>query len=701
MIFQPHNLNYELSPYTGLTRENWMEAGVYLLTGIFEHLSSYDAPMVAPRNEWEVSYPRPGDSKHRIQAEYFEGLVRSFLIAAMLLHNDSQLCIAGYSLKDYYKSQILRACTPGDSNYVGHYEAARATMHNIEANPFQSSQQTVECGALVIGLWACREVIWDTYTKEERNQIAGFLSGYAHGVTLEHNWRLFNMLMLAFLHMEGYPIDEEIMLDHAQTILGYYAGDGWYRDGHAFDYYSCWAFQLYGPIWNLWYGYECAPEIAAGFERNSNRLMEAYANFFDKNGHTNMWGRSGIYRNGPTCAFAANLLLRESKADPGTARRICSGSLLQFLTHEKLLCKGIPSLGFYGQFAPMVQPYSCTESPLWMGKAFICLYLPENHPFWTAVENNGSWGEESSQRVREQFFDGPGLCVSNHEANGSTILRTGKVIRAQNDQNGIWSYGKLCYHSQYPWEAVPTEVVSVDGRECCRIREEVESQQYTVTDEVFGVYEKANATFWSGLKGDILYRKQFFGFTDTKKLYAIRSINLADFAVPYGLIRVDQMKFHRRPVALTLGALGFPDNGTTIEIAECAYGDGKVARAIILKGRDTSGRKKQMAMTIYDGWEELELLHSKGSNADSEKSILVYACLKRQKLYGHEPCVMISQVITREDFTDFMEEELFPITGIEYGDGWNYGGYGVVRVVLKNGDIKVVDFDGMEGRLLL
>ena len=51
-------------------------------------------------------------------------------------------------------------------------------------------------------------------------------------------------LIWAFLDMEGYEIDEEIMLDHAQSILAYYAGDGWYRDGHSFDYYSCWAFNV-------------------------------------------------------------------------------------------------------------------------------------------------------------------------------------------------------------------------------------------------------------------------------------------------------------------------------------------------------------------------------------------------------------------------------------------------------------------------
>ena len=82
------------------------------------------------------------------------------------------------------------------------------------------------------------------------------------------------MLDMAFLYMEGYEIDRDIMRDHAQAILGWYAGDGWYRDGHSFDYYSCWAFNVYTAFWNLWYGYEEEPYLAARFEEQSNRLME-------------------------------------------------------------------------------------------------------------------------------------------------------------------------------------------------------------------------------------------------------------------------------------------------------------------------------------------------------------------------------------------------------------------------------------------
>jgi len=370
-VFEPKHVDYELSPYTGLTRESWIEAAEYLLGGIFQNIKDFEDPVVMPRKETKVTYPHSADAVWEIKAEYFEGLARSLFIAAPLIHIKPELVINDIHIRDYYKNQILRSCTPGDNVYVGSYAECRELSK--DPNPFRAFQQTVETCALVICLWMSKAEIWDTYTKAERDVIADFLSEYAHGNTVPQNWRLFNMLDLAFLNMEGYAIDADIMREHAQAILAYYAGDGWYRDGHSFDYYSCWAFNVYAPLWNEWYGYEHEPYLAKRFEENSNALMRTYADFFDADGFTNMWGRSNIYRNAATSAFDGNMMLRDSKADPGLARRISSGSLMQFLGREDFLYKGVPTLGFYGQFTPLVQGYSCAESPFWLGKAFLCL----------------------------------------------------------------------------------------------------------------------------------------------------------------------------------------------------------------------------------------------------------------------------------------------------------------------------------------
>lgn len=684
MKFTPKTLDFDLSPYTGLTRESWLEAGKYMLEGIFQNIPDITHPVVMPRKETEITYPHLKDSEEAQQtqrtAEVFEGLTRSFFIAAPMIHNIPDLEICGFSMVEYYKSHILRVCTRGDSLYVGTYADQQEIAGH--ADPFRAFQQTVETCALVICLWISKEQIWDTYTQAQKDVIAAFLESYAHENTVPQNWRLFNMLDMAFLHMEGYPIQKDIMRDHAQAILNYYAGDGWYRDGHSFDYYSCWAFNVYAPIWNLWYGYENEPWLAEQFERNSNQLMDSYADFFDRDGWTNMWGRSNIYRNAATSAFDGNLMLQSSKADPGLARRISSGSLMQFLGREDFLYKGVPTLGFYGQFSPLVQGYSCAESPFWLGKAFLCLHLPADHPFWTAKENNGTWEKLKDDEVKVTCLDGPALCFSNHQANGETILRTGKVVKHPGDEHGMWNYSKLCYNTKYPWESAPCP--------------EVEAQQYVLKDLTTGKLSKANVTFWHKQVRTVLYRRQFFHYNLEQECHWIQAINLADFAVPYGIFRVDKLRLHRCPVELTLGAYGFPDNGT--EIIERTKGE---AKAIILKGKDSQGQNKQLAMTICGGWKELRFVRSQNTNPDSEKSIIVYAITDRQKQYGYEPYILLSQVLTKESHEDFSEEELFPVRHIEYTDPQGCGGYGPVVLTMEDGSERWIEFEGIESQLML
>lgn len=684
MKFEPTNLDYDLSPYTGLTRAHWIEAGKYLLTGMFNHIPSLEAPVIMPRRETEITYPHKnstgGQLKLEEMAQKFEGLARSFLIAAPLIHIEPDVNICGYSLREYYRRQVLYTCTKGHPNFVGYMEDLRELANTTDLS--RAFQQTVETCALVMCLDICKEEIWDTYSKDEKDIIASFLLSYAHTSTVPQNWRLFNMLDMAFLHKEGYAIDKDIMREHAQVILNYYAGDGWYRDGQNFDYYSCWAFNVYTAFWSNWYGYEHEPYIASKYEANSNKLMETYADFFDRDGFTNMWGRSNVYRNAATSAFDGNMMFKNSTVNPGLARRIASGSLLQFFTRDDFLYDGVPTMGFYGQFAPLVQGYSCAESAYWLGKAFLCLHLPADHPFWTEPENNGSWETLGEKGIKETTLNGPALCFTNHNASGETILRSGKVVKKSSDTHAMWNYSKLSFNSKYPWESSPAK--------------DIESMQYVLTDSLNGDIEKCNVTFWHGMRDNVLYRRQFFNYRLETETHWRQTLNLADFPVEYGILRADKLRLYRAGFSLTLGAYGFPDNGTEIIRKES-----ESAKAIILKGHDYTGCAKQLAMTIYDGWDSIDLVHSEGTNPDSSKSIVIYGRTARHKLYGYEQFVLISQVITKEALEDFTEDEIFPIKEIIYTDKEGKGGYGPVEIILKNGDKKTIDFEGIEGNLQL
>lgn len=713
MIFEVKEPNYKLSPCTGMTRKHWLDAGRYLLEGIFGNLKNPEDPLVMPRKETEVTYPHldAPEKQREIErkAEIFEGLTRSFFIASVMIKNEPDIEINNIRLREYYKKHILRVCTQEDNMYVGSYEYMQKMTGSTDS--FRCYQQTVESCALVVGLWICREQIWADYTKKERDCIAALVSGFAHANTVPQNWRFFNMLDLAFLHMEGYEIDREIMVDHAQAVLNYTVGDGWYRDGQSFDYYSCWAFNLYAPIWNYWYGYENEPYLAGRFEKYSNQLMKTYPDFFDRDAYTNMWGRSCIYRNGAASPLFANFFLRNPTADPGNARRIMSGSLLQFLTRDDFLYKGVPTLGFYGQFIPLVQGYSCAESPLWMGKAFLCLVLPPEHPFWTAIENNGTWEKLGKGEVKKTLLGGPALLYTNHEANGETILRSGKVFKMASDIHGMWNYGKLNYNTKYPWESTPIVApedkhVDKESMPLC------ESQQYLL----FGANDKhparGNMLFWCGERDHVLYRRMFFDGNLETEQHWLQAINLADFPVERGIFRVDKMRLVFRPVKITLGAYGFPDNPgtdgkqTEIIMREEKLPDGSVAQAVILIGHDHTGVQRQMAMTCYCGWEKIEIVHSQGTNPDSENSIVVYASMYSRKQYGGaEPYLLISQVITAElkdsDTAEcvFSDDELFPVRQIICEDTYQTGAYAPISICMKNGTIRKIDFEGMEAAI--
>lgn len=680
MRFEPQHLDYEKSPYTGMTRETWIEAAEYMLSGVFNNIHDFDDPVVLPRHDMEVTYPNAHTPGWKVQAEYFEGLTRTMFIAAPMIHIKPDLTINGICLREYYKKQILRAVTPGDPNYVRTYTEMQSTYDADD--PFAVYQQTVETCALVIDLDECHEEIWDTYTQEERDLIAAFLTNYAQSSTVPQNWRLFNMLDYAFLYKYGYPVDEGIMRDHAQAILNYYAGQGWYRDGAGFDYYSCWAFNTYTALWNEWYGYEKEPWIAEQYERNSNELMKTYANYFDRDGHTNLWGRSGLYRFAAVSPMQANFMMRNPEGNPGLARRISSGSLLQFLTRDDFLWNDVPTLGFYREFLPMVQGYSCAESPYWMGKAFLCLALPEDHPFWTAKEESGVWETLGEKETNVTVLDGPALCMANHAANGTTELRTGKSTSGVGNLHSIWNYGKLVYSTKYPWESTPAE--------------DAESQQYVLRDVTTGRYSRANVTYWAGERDDVLYRRQFFDYDVSGEACWLTALNLADFTVPYGLIRADKIRTCRRPLELTLGSYGFADNGTEVIRKER---DGY--KAIILKGHDHMGKEKQLAMTICDGWNDIDVIKSTGTNPDSENSLIVVARCERKTQYAYDQYFLISQVITKESLEDFTEDELFPIQEVHYTDPQRCGGYGPVEIVLRDGTSRTIDFLGIEGRMSL
>lgn len=373
-VFKVDNPDMTLSPYTGMTRRHWIAAGEYLLKGAFSYIHCLDDQMYFPK-ELEKTYPR---DEGQIHVAKLEGLARTLFIAAPLLKDNPSLTLNGIGVADYYRHQLVNLTNPDSRSYIAHRTGG-------------PSQTLLELGSLCISMKGAQSVLWDPLTKEQKDALASLMLSYGEGPTIGSNWMFFNVYILSFFKDQGYKVDEGKLVGWLNKLLDRYKGEGWYNDAPAYDYYSMWAYQSYGPLWAELFGKHQYPDIARRFIDNEHDLVANYPYMFARDGRMNMWGRSICYRFAAVTPLPLLEYAGFDDVDYGWMRHIASASLLQFLTNPDFLENGIPTMGFYGPFAPAVQIYSCRGSVYWIGKAFLGLLLPANSKYWTATESEGPW----------------------------------------------------------------------------------------------------------------------------------------------------------------------------------------------------------------------------------------------------------------------------------------------------------------------
>lgn len=677
--FEITNPDLELSPMTGMTREHYIDLAKFLLEGAFSHVDSMEQHMSFPIVPGKT-YPQPNAPEWRYRAADFEALERTFTLAGPLIHVDPEVTIKGIKLRDYYSLHIYRSFTPGHPN----------SIPLPEELPDSNYQFTCEFGGLFKTLLLMPDTIWTHYTEEQKNEMVECISKWAHHRTTQNNWRIFNIITLSFLKKYGYEIDDELLKSHLLWIASYHSGNGWYLE-QTYNYYSISLFIVYTTIWNRTFGDEYYPEIAEIIERSAQQLMKSLPSFFGRDGYVNMWSRSICYRTWVSGAFPVSFMLKNPDLlDPGWARRLCSGSLLQFVTREDFYYNEIPSLGFYGKREYMVQNYSCAGSPFLMFLPFICLALPEDSPFWTAKENDGLWesfGDNSNKLVLEN----PGLVLVNHGKTGTSEIIPGKVY--YDDPN----YSKLSYNTHFPWEdhdpsggtAMEYAYRSLDPRDLrgddvnfyltglTVDNDALENQKFTISQSML----------FNGVIDDILYRQAIMRKPPNNGVGYI--LDLAEIAIPGGVVRVDRTRLAFE-YEITLGHYGLPHlGGNNAMIKQFEEGERKVITASI------PGRR--LALISYRGWDQLESLVHLDRNAEADESTVIFA---RKKCLDKNPPMelLVTVMLHKMDDSDWTEEELNPIKSIDIEDVTkNYSTLGAT-ITMSDNKIFKVDFQDIDGR---
>ena len=675
-----------LSPFTGMSKKHYIELARYLLERAFTHVDSLETPLTFPIVTGKT-YPQPGDPGWRFRSLKFEALERTFTLAGPLIHHDPEVTIRGIRLRDYYCLHLYRSLTPGHTN----------SLPLPEDLPDSTYQFTCEFGGLFKTLLLMPDTLWPHFTKQQQDEMAVTISKWGHHRTTQNNWRIFNITTLSFLKKVGYEIDEELLKSHLQWVVSYHSGDGWYLE-QTYNYYSISLFIVYMTIWNRAFGDEHYPEIAEVIERSAQKLMESITAFFGRNGFVNMWSRSITYRTWVSGAFpVAFMLNRKDLLDPGFARRLCSGSLLQFGTRDDFYMNDIPSLGFYGQKDYMIQNYSCPASPFIMFLPMICLALPDDSPFWTATENEGFW-EALGDASRRLVLDSPGLVLVNHGRTGTSEIIPGKVY--YDDPN----YSKLAYNTHFPWEdhnsdggtSMEYSFRSHDPRD---VRGD-DINFYLTGKTVDNSVERnrsfsiSQSMFFNGMRKGVIYRQTIMRKPPNNGVGYI--IDLAEITIPGGVIRVDRSRLAFE-YELTLGHFGLPHiGGVKPEVEKIAGGD-TAGMITSIPGMTASIPGRKVALIAYHGWDNIAVRTHTNRNAEAGESTVLY--VQKKRLQKNPPMeLMITAMMHRTDDNDWTPEELAPVKEIEILDITPSGSALGATLILQTGEQVEVDFRDIDGR---
>lgn len=641
-VFKVAQPDYKLSPLTGMTRNNWIDAAEYLLGGAFNYIHSMDDPMKFPK-QLEKSYPR---NDAQIPTEKLEGFCRTLFVAAPLLREKPDLVLNNTKVAEYYQHNLIKLFDPHSPNYI---------RPRGNGGP---SQILVEFGALAISLSIIPEILWDPLSKAQKDSLAATMLSYGDGPTIESNWRFFNIFILSFFKDKGYPINEKLLTKYLDNSLAAYRDNGWYNDSPAYDYYSMWAFQMYGPVWAQLYGKKYYPDYAEKFINNLSEMVDNYPYMFNKEGQMNMWGRSISYRFGAVIPLALTSFLHNSTINYGWMRRISSGTLLQFLQNPQFLEDGIPSLGFYGPFAPATQIYSCRGSVFWMGKAFLALaLLPSDSPFWTATENNGAWKHDlKKEHVYNKFQPGSNLLITDYPNSGAAEMRSWCHESVANDWQQFRSsenYNKLAYNTDFPWMA--------DGE-----NEEI-SMNYGVRNsknkwEVLRLYTFVN--FENGI-----YRRDAELESNNQIKFKLADIPLAD-----GILRIDKV-IAPEQTAITLGHYSLPQLGESIRKNKQKVG-GRMAYIL-------NNGEYELAMIALNGWSSTDFIDAQDLHPVSKSCSLINAkdTLSGEKIY-------VTLQLWKKGKHPFSKKELSPVKSVSISQDKQ-----TVEITLRSGERKIVQFN--------
>ena len=388
-------------------------------------------------------------------------------------------------------------------------------------------QKLVEMAAIAATLLLCGDRL--ALSPREAGNLHSWLA-LANGRGMpQNNWLFFRVLVqAAFRHM-GWSWNQEQLEADLSQLEDWYLGDGWYCDGldTQMDYYIPFAMHYYGLLY---------ARFAEGEDR-SRRFRERAARFagdflywFEDSGRAVPFGRSQTYRFGQ-CAFFSALAFAGVEALPwGVVKSRVLGNLRDWLALPIFTGDGLLSVGYGYPNLCMAEEYNAPGSPYWALKAFLCLALPEDHPFWRAEEQVPVLDPQRAfPRARTLIARAPGQ-VQMFPSGHYCACQLGQVAA---------KYEKLVYSSRFAFSVSRGESLEEGAFDSCLAVSEAGEDRWRMQRgfDAYGLSADHTWRRFSPMRGVSVEVKVEPCFPSHRRTYLIttdRTIDAADggFAIP-------------------------------------------------------------------------------------------------------------------------------------------------------------------------
>jgi len=254
----------------------------------------------------------------------------------------------------------------------------------------ESRQPLVDAAYIAQALITATDTLWKPLPALTKERYIGEFKRIRQIIPYNNNWVLFAAMIESFLLKIGEEIDSARVDKAIETIITWYAGDGWYKDGEAFhfDHYN--GYVIHPMLTEILRENVNKGRIERSVYETAYKRMQRYAHFQERfispEGYYPVFGRSSTYRSGAFWPLA-KLALEEKLPEGITGAQVRCGLtavLKNLFIPSTFNSSGCLTLGLVGdQQANLADYYSNTGSMYISTMVFWALGLPAQHAFWT------------------------------------------------------------------------------------------------------------------------------------------------------------------------------------------------------------------------------------------------------------------------------------------------------------------------------